>query len=83
MEEVSTLTMRIATAWHWDESDGVPELVAAYDEMTEDYWGKTPDFFTDALNKHDGEIRIATIIVSSDAIYKLFEAPTVHGQVEA
>lgn len=72
--------MRITTAWVWSEDD-CPELVSAYDELTEDVWGGTPGFFTDDISKRGGEVRIAVIDVPSDAIYRLWDAPTIPGSV--
>lgn len=74
--------MKITTAWVWCDTDDAPELVSAYDELTEDTWGKTPDFFNEDIAKHDGEVRIVVIDVDSSAIYDLFKAPTIAGTVD-
>lgn len=75
--------MKITTAWTWNETDDAPELISAYDELTGDVWNGTPGFFTEAIAKYDGEVRICTISVASTDIYALFNQPTVIGSVDA
>lgn len=74
--------MKITTAWGWQETDDAPELISAYDELTEDAWNGTPEFFTKDIEKFGGEVRICVIDVDSSAIYDLFKVPTVAGTVD-
>lgn len=73
--------MNITIAWGWQEVDSAPELISAYDELTEDSWGGTPQFFLDDIAKFDGETRICVITVPSQPIYDLFASPTIPGTV--
>lgn len=81
--------MKITTAWAESEVDGeMPWLIAAYDEFTEDSWGGTPEFFTEACKKYgpDAEgngprVRILVIEIPQEAVEALFEAPVVNGEV--
>lgn len=73
--------MKITTAWLWDDGMDGPELIAAYDELTEDAWQGTPAFFTAEVDKYDAPVRIAHIEVPSDLIYSMFGNLTVEGTV--
>lgn len=78
--------MKITTAWFWQDTDDAPELIAAYDELTGDAWNGHPEFFTTAVEKAkaDGaEVRHCTIEVPSDAVYALFDEPTIAGAAAA
>lgn len=82
--------MRITTAWAESEVDGeMPWLISAFDEFTEDSWGGTPTFFTDACKEYgpDAEgngprVRVLVIEIPESAVTALFEAPMVKGKVE-
>ncbi len=69
--------MKITTAWAASEVDGeMPWLVAAYDEFTEDAWGETPDWFTEASEKY-GPVRILHIEIPESAVTDRFTTPTI------
>lgn len=64
--------MRIRLAFSDDDSDdGMPLLVSALDEYTEDNWGRVPDWHTSAIEAQEN-VREAVIEISDDAVRALF-----------
>jgi hypothetical protein len=64
-----------------DERDA-PWLLQAVDEYTEENWGKTPDWYTDAIAEHkltnaDNLIREVMIDIDDDAVTAQFAVPEI------
>lgn len=80
-------TFVLTTLWVRDRTDPdqIPYLLDAYDELTEDAHGGTPDFFQDNVDKAvaDGtEHRIIPIRINFDAITRQFNTATIDGDVD-
>lgn len=76
--------MKITTAWSSD-GDGY-YLISAYDEITEDAWGETPEFYAGAVNaarkRDEGNVREMVIEIPDSAVANLFRVPTIQGHAE-
>lgn len=77
--------MRLRTAWTRHDDDQAPWMVAAVDEVTEDEWGRTPDFYEDDVVKAGGwdAVRELVISIPDDAVHGLWAVPEVEGSVES
>jgi hypothetical protein len=72
--------VKIRMAFRWEPNGGdTPWLVAAVDELTEEEWGRLPDFYTEELEKDPANTRELIVDVPSQAIYRLIDVPTVAG----
>jgi hypothetical protein len=69
--------VKITTAWE-DDGDGY-FLLSAYDELTWDAWGETPEFYTEAVKKCSSPVREMVIEIPDAAVANLFRVPTVKG----
>lgn len=64
---------------------GMPSLIAAVDNYTEDNWGKVPDWYTQAVKDNTVAtdiIREIFIEIPDDAVLQLFATPTIQGEVK-
>lgn len=70
--------MKITTAWCDDGDPGEqPSMVAAYDEISFDSWGRVPDYYEQAKATAVGEIREVVFDLGDFDPRSLFTAPEV------
>ena len=74
--------MWVRTAWAM-EDDG-PWMVAAYDEMTFEAWGREPDFYTEDIKKHaEGkDVRYLVLHFPDETVEGLFQATSIDATTE-
>jgi hypothetical protein len=75
--------MKLHTAWAIDPTDSYADtahFLTAFDEVTFDNWGKTPDFYADEVakaRKQGLDVREIVFDLPTGVIFNLFEPPVV------